>query len=168
MLALGSYFDRDVQLPWTVEILRRKPQGDGYARVRLLYDLAMRHVEEVNGRDGARLRAALTRLGSFCIGSVAELPDALAMVFPQKCEANQKVVDYALERCGSYGMATLGGNFLYAGAIKFLGQHFDIDPQFPWAAKVLSEIGISAEQKTHRFHDEGLQQRELWTSGWGA
>ena len=65
----------------------------------------------------------------------------------------REVVRLGIERAGKYGLTNRGAVRLYIELMVTLGSDFDTDPQFPWAAEVLTDEKIigQAARTSHLY-----------------
>jgi hypothetical protein len=50
-------------------------------------------------------------------------------------------------RCGAYGLVEEEQVLQFAAVTLLLGDHFDSEPEHAWAHEVLSDSGLSAEER---------------------
>ena len=76
-----------------------------------------------------------------------EMIEHIKEYFPKQYEILGKdktvnAIQYTLERAKSYKFTTKRNACLYIGLAFMLGSNFDLDPQYPWATNILSDISI--------------------------
>lgn len=177
MLYLGSGFDTDLQLPWARRLLEGEDIAFGPSRAESVYDEAREHMRRVYGLANEHLDAALQRgrnvfgspLTIAPIRSEADLLAGLAWLFPKKFDAAGPGAMHALavhgaEAIRQRNIATTRGAVLYMGLMFMLGQGFDSDPQFPWAAAALADDVVrDPAQRVERLANQSRAQLALWT-----
>ena len=67
------------------------------------------------------------------------------------------VVRFGFSKAGAYGFSLRGPIRLYLELMLLFGSHFDMDPQYPWAAKILNdERSVSEMQRAEWLHEMTL------------
>src|SRR5262245_2740010 len=68
-----------------------------------------------------------------------------------------KVVRLGIDNAQNHGYATLKQAGFYVGLMFMLGVDFDVDPQIPWAAQKLDDVGVAdRDQRILRVHEEAV------------
>jgi hypothetical protein len=166
---LGAYFDRDPQAPWAAQILAKNDFKDEPARIEALRGRALEHLNQIAGPGGEHIKKALARLR-------AEKPEGFARsgmqqfeaymlrrleaLYPEKAAAVgdaalRAILHGAIDAARKYGLTNEAGVSLLTVLMFLLGAGFDTDPQFPWAAAVLSDKG-EPPAKARKLHEAAL------------
>ncbi|WNG43161.1 hypothetical protein F0U60_02890 [Archangium minus] len=69
----------------------------------------------------------------------------------------RKSIHLGVTRAGRYGLTHQGPVRLYLELMLLFGAHFDTDPQYPWAARLLLDPGPASQQQ----RAEGLFEKTL-------
>lgn len=168
MPALGSYFDRDPQLPWAAEILAKPGFKDEHERMAALQSKALEYVQKIAGPGGENVKRALTRLGNekpegFARAGVSQFDTymlrRLTALYPEKAAAAgegplRAIIQGAVEAARKYGLTNESGVTLLVVLMFLLGAGFDTDPQYGWAAAVLNDTKpADAAVKARKLHE---------------
>lgn len=170
MPVLGSYFDRDPQVPWAAEILAKPGFKDEHARMEALRTRALEHVNQVSGPGGEHIKRALERLRASQLEGFARsgvphfetyMLQRLAALYPEKAAAAgeialRTVMRGAVEAARNYGLTNEAGVTLLVALQFMLGAGFDTDPQYGWAAGVLKDPGDAAA-KARKLHEAAMR-----------
>lgn len=177
MLLLGSDFDTDIQLPWAVKVLKEESTEVPFMKIKRLYQVAMDYLDRVVGIKNEHLEQVLLKLRGDSIQSLVLSPKPksepslmtlLTEIYPQKCEAMGKdnlsqLIKQGTRLAQHHHLSCGGGTTLYVGLMLMLGQHFDQDPQFSWAATLLKNPSITdPETKTYALYTEARVQLDRW------
>jgi hypothetical protein len=171
MLVLGANFDVDPLFPWAGAALRDEGGGPPDRRIGDMASDAMHFVDRFAGEDNRRLnRALLTarrelsriRSTSRRESLVESAPEHLRRIFPTKFDAVgeenvAEMIRQGAEAVLAHGLREDADKFLYMLIMFALGSGFDRDPQFSWAADVLSEERGRGE----KLHAEALRYLDL-------
>lgn len=171
MLALGSFFDTDPQVPWAGERLDDELAPSPSARADQTHDEAVAFLERTAGRDGGLYLRALER---FCEAPPDEVSpsrgtsletavcERLAGLWPQKAEALGpaqllRLVRHGIGCAKGHGIVSERGVAVYVSLMFLLGSGFDRDPQYPWAAAALEDPAASAAaSRIERLRSEAV------------
>ncbi len=177
MFFLGSDFDVDPQLRWVEAILRDETITDPATRIDTLYDTATEYLDEVAGVNNGNLRRAILNIREIPIqdfsdsatGNIERKKIAmLRKVWPHKYEkigeaVMARLILHGIESAGRYDITTERGIGIFIGLMFMLGSGFDTDPQFPWAAEILSDESITDQvTRTDRLYKESMAFLEKW------
>ena len=109
------------------------------------------------------LKVRAEQLKAFEDAAVQRLEDRMAAhlreLAPQHCNAVgeenlRKVVRTGIERAANYGLTFRGPVRFYLDLMIMLGSDFDTDPQYPWAAAILTDPAISGQMdRAERLHE---------------
>ena len=80
--------------------------------------------------------AALRSFESEMVAHLAEFSPPLFKAIGE--EQMRKAIQFGIDRAGSYGFDFRGPVRLYLELMLLFGSHFDTDPQYPWAAAILT------------------------------
>jgi hypothetical protein len=73
----------------------------------------------------------------------------------------RNVIRFGMGRAGRYGFTCRGPLRFYIELVFSLGSEFDTDPQYPWAAVVLTDPGIDYEmERADRLFDQYTEYRD--------
>lgn len=67
------------------------------------------------------------------------------------------LVTLALERARGYGLTTERNVALYLDVVCLLGSAFDGDPQMPWAAEILANRSVIADERADLLHQRSWE-----------
>lgn len=174
---LGSNFDTDKQLPWTVEILKDEMITSSAMRIDRLYDKAMEYFDRVAGTENEFLGRALLRFREISIENFSQTPAEntidvsvalLQKIWSQKCQELgetilSNLISEAVISAKEYNITSERGIVLYTWLMFMLGSGFDKDPQFPWATKILGDESIIDQaKKVDPLYKEAMAFLEKW------
>jgi hypothetical protein len=142
MVFLGSYFDEDPQWPWAPPLL------GGGARMDDLFEIAVRAVEPVIGRDGEHYRRALLRARA----QLRSLPRPNVDALLQSIERGAQ----------EYGLRSHGGSLTLGVIMLLLGSGAALDPLHPWIARVLGDPALPGDVRAAALHAEALSQLDRY------
>ena len=172
MLYLGSYFDTDQLLYWAAASLKDSEEPDPFTRVETTYNSAVAYLERVAGPDAKHSAAAMERFVKIApeLGRLtpANFSGMLRWLHPEKCaelsEAQlNRVLTDGHQSAQENGLADVAGVFLYATLAFLLGHGFAKDPQFPWAAKVLTdETVLDPKQRVTAMQEASVTRLRRW------
>jgi hypothetical protein len=164
MLFLGSYFDKDPQLPWAAEALSQRMTMGRF------FDLAVNSLEPVIGEDGEYYRRALLWAHAHPFekleanyGDPNGLERWLDDLFDRKYRSLPEPVRAELAgsifaRANEHGVATIPGILTLAALMFLLGHGIDRDPLYPWFGGVLADATLPPDAKAAALHREALVQ----------
>lgn len=93
-----------------------------------------------------------------------EMVEHVKAFFPNHYNAMQegnvrKTIQYGYLRASTYGFTTIRNVCLYLNNMLLLGSNFDVDPQYPWARKILIDENITEPiLKIDELSDKTLSQ----------
>ncbi len=178
MFLLGADFARDPQLPWAAEILAAQDVPEPQLVDRLL-ERSKQYLERVVGPQGELIDAALQRVRQAPVEGFAAsgggdfevyMRTRLSMIYPEKClelgeEGVRGLLRAGVEFARSHGLRTERGVVISIVLLLFLGSGFADDPQFPWAAKALSDPSLTdPAARADRLHAAAKEYLERWLS----
>ncbi len=100
---------------------------------------------------------------------VAHLAEFSPPLFKVIKEAQmRKVVRQGLEMSDKYGFTLRGPIRLYLEMMLLFGSHFDTDPQYPWAAEILSDRHSVSEMQRAEWLFEKIAEYQEKVSGPGG
>jgi len=177
MFLLGSSFDEDPQLPWADALLSDESIEDSAERTERLWDEAIEYLDYVAGEENEYVIRALVTLSKHPAreawqasqGTLEErILAQLQAVWPQKHErvglgALRHLVHRGTEAAERYGLADGFAVAVYVVLMFMLGSGFDTDPQFPWAAAILSDASPAGRAtRADRLYDEAMAYASKW------
>lgn len=68
-------------------------------------------------------------------------------------EGLERVIQVGFTTANRYGFTDRPSIWLYLELMFWLGSEFDTDPQYPWAAKILTDKASSLSSRTERLYD---------------
>jgi hypothetical protein len=150
---LGSWFDKDAQLPWAGQILADENRS---VRAHHLASRALSHVVRVQGSDYGKFLAALTTASKELVGLLEDRTIAdgrtharamLRRLWPRKYEAHKvsTLIHEGLVRASEHRLNNRRGQLLVIALMFLFGTGFDRDPQFPAFAESV-KLGPDALQ----------------------
>ena len=171
MFLLGADFESDPQLPWVAALLAAPAPAQPFTRLTHLYEAASEYLDRVAGEENEHLVRGLARLRAHDLRSFErtdparldeELLARLAWLYPQKSAAQGETANRAAIRQGiavarRHGLEGATGVSLCTGMVFFLGSGFDCDPLVSWAAAVLGDRSLSADEKIRRLHGVAME-----------
>jgi len=89
----------------------------------------------------------------------------LRRFFPRQCQSmndaqlNARVCN-GVRRAGKYDIVNERDVCKYCDLMFALGENFDADSRYPWAAAILSEERLDPTVKTNRLFKEALRRRQ--------
>lgn len=76
-------------------------------------------------------------------------------------EQMRKAIQFGVGRAESYGFTFRGPVRLYLELMLLFGSYFDTDPQYPWAAAILTDRdSVPQMQRAERLHEKTLDYRK--------
>jgi hypothetical protein len=73
----------------------------------------------------------------------------------------RKAIRLGMERATNYGFTYRGPVRLYLELMLLLGSHFDTDPQYPWAAEILTDRNsVPQMDRAARLYERAMDYRE--------
>ena len=76
-------------------------------------------------------------------------------------EQMRKAIRFGIGRADSYGFTFRGPVRLYLELMLLFGSHFDTDPQYPWAAAILTDQDSDPQmQCAERLYEVTMDYRE--------
>jgi hypothetical protein len=91
------------------------------------------------------------------VAHLAEFSPALYQVI--KDDQMRVVVRFGIEKAEEYGLTLRGPIRLFLELMLLFGSHFDTDPQYPWAVKILKTDAPEME-RAERLHAQVLDYQE--------
>lgn len=163
MFMLGSYFDKDPQLPWVRKIL------DGGGSMDKIHERVMRYMDHVIGENNENLVQALMECRHLDLESLptpfqpnfnSRCLQLLQSIFPQKFQHQGKqatlmFINQSVALSKAYKMEK--GSALLAILGFILGSGVDKDPVHPWIQDILQDTALDSEAKRQSVHREGLK-----------
>jgi hypothetical protein len=71
------------------------------------------------------------------------------------------VIQFGIDQAERYGFTCTGPVRLYLDLMLLFGSHFDTDPQYPWAAKILTRSTIDNQmQQADLLHQKTMDYRQ--------
>ena len=160
MLAYGSSFDTDVQIPELREILAQPHHNGQQWQADQAFAAVERYQIRTRGRDNQYAIAALRRVGPFLEGLdsldgrnlEADILGLMVAVQPEKTEFIGRermllLLKQAQEEAARWGCASAAGVGLLCGLMFALGHGVTRDPLYPW---VRSTLAHAPEQDADR------------------
>jgi hypothetical protein len=75
-------------------------------------------------------------------------------------EQLRKAIGLGMERAEGYGFTFRGPVRLYLESMLLFGSHFDTDPQYPWAAEILTDLDSGPQmQRAERLYERIMDYR---------
>ncbi len=180
MFMLGSYFDRDPQLPWATKILSDENIANPNTRANRLYGRAMTFLNEAAGKDNQYLERALRNAHKLSINALSRSGEdkkisfgdymlkLLYAFFPEKYEAVseaniRRLIRHGYQIAKSYNLTSETANATYISLMFMLGSGFDKDPQYPWATTVLNDASlVEPNKKGDQLYQLAKAHLEKW------
>ena len=76
-------------------------------------------------------------------------------------EQTRKVIQFGMEQARHYGFTLRGPVRFYLDLMLLFGSHFDTDPQYPWAAEILSDQHAGTEmERAERLYEKTMDYRQ--------
>jgi hypothetical protein len=76
-------------------------------------------------------------------------------------EQMRKAVSFGIGQAKSYGFTFRGPVRLYLELMLLFGTHFDTDPQYPWAAEILTDQDTGSQMdRAERLYEKTMDYRE--------
>jgi hypothetical protein len=72
----------------------------------------------------------------------------------------RKVIRFGVDRAEKHGLTLRGPVRLYLEMMLLFGSHFDTDPQYPWAAKIICQGHIPEMQRAEQLYESTLDYRK--------
>jgi hypothetical protein len=175
---LGNSFDTDPQVSWAAQILNDSA-ADEATRVDRLFQKTADYLQNVCGPNGEHINTALAKVRSeapegFSQSGAGRFEDYMLrrfwLLYPEKFRyvgdgALRRLIESGLQPARSYGLATERGVTLLLALMFILGSGFDKDPQFAFAAKVLTDASLAdPNQKAERLKAEALAYLDQWSA----
>lgn len=111
--------------------------------------------EQMEGFKKAMLRSFENEM----VAHLAELSPPLFKAAGE--ERMRQTIHLGIGRAQSYGFTFRGPVRLYLELMLLFGSYFDNDPQYPWAAEILTDQGPSPQmQRAGRLYEKALDYRE--------
>ena len=101
-------------------------------------------------------------LRSFEQEMVAHLAEFSPPLFKAVGEGQMsQTIQFGIDRAGSYGFTFRGPVRFYLELMLLFGSHFDTDPQYPWAAEILTNQDAGPEmQRADRLYERTMDYRK--------
>ncbi|MFO1372492.1 MAG: hypothetical protein U1F42_08880 [Candidatus Competibacteraceae bacterium] len=180
MFMLGSYFDRDPQLPWAAKILTDEIIPDPNARADRLHSRAMAYLNEAAGEESQYLERALRKIRELPVSVLARTGEdkqisfgdymlkLLYALFFEKYEVVgdpniRQLVRQGYQAARSYNLIGEPGIATYICLMFIFGSGFDCDPQYPWAEAVLSDAALTdPTKKGESLYKSAIAYLDKW------
>lgn len=168
MIALGSDFDTDPQLPWAAAILEDSTIADQMDRADRLYQQMHEYYQKVMGPGNEYGIEALRRMagtkiedfaalsGNFEDGTIARFRE----LYPQKCEyagepALRTLIRNGVASAQKYSLPGQAGSTLMAGMMVAFGHGVATDSLYPWIRSTLEDPRIpTPKDRAKRLYDK--------------
>ncbi len=160
MFVLGSNFDTDPQYPWANFILNDKNIKNPQNRIDKLSKKAEEVFREIAGLNQVFLNRTLINIKNNSVEVFRTLMTSefktkheyLNILYSKKYEVIGEVnlitmAEDGFRKARKYGLTSEPALQIYIVFMFMLGHSFDIDPQFPWASKILNDRNISNEKE---------------------
>lgn len=170
MVAFGSDFDTDPQIPWAAEILDDQSMPDQMARADRLYVKIDDYYKKVMGPGnewGIQAMRRITEAKADIFGRPGmdfdrRILAGLRHMYPEKCayvgEAPlRSLVSEAMTSAQRYGITSEAGRGLLAGLMFGFGHGVTRDPQYPWVGRTLEDALVAnPNDRASRLYDKTM------------
>jgi hypothetical protein len=103
--------------------------------------------------------AALRSFENEMVAHLAEFSPPLFKAVGE--EQMREVIHFGIGKADSYGFTFRGPVRLYLDLMLLFGSHFDTDPQYPWAAEILTDQDSGLQmQRAERLYEKTMDYRE--------
>jgi hypothetical protein len=104
-------------------------------------------------------KAALRSFENEMVAHLAEFSPPLFKAVGE--EQMRQAIQFGRGRAESYGFTFRGPVRLYLDLMLLFGSHFDTDPQYPWAAEILTDRDSGPQmQRAERLHEKTMDYRQ--------
>jgi hypothetical protein len=172
MFALGLDFAIDPQLPWAKAALGDESNLVS-TRVDLLHAAALSYLDRVAGEDGEHYLRTVLRARSLSYEEVAANDDdfeaSVRALFPRlwsrkyreiRGEPMRPFLARASALTDRDGMSEPGARMVYTTLMFLLGSAFATDPAYPWAAAIVRDPKLGANEKARALIESAKNHLE--------
>jgi hypothetical protein len=172
MFALGLDFAIDPQLPWAKAALDDESQGVS-TRVDLLHAAALSYLDRVAGEDGQHYLRTVMKARGLSYEEIAAGDEdfeasaraVFAKLWPRKYrEIRGEPMGRFLPRASAMierdGLSAPGARVVYATLMFLLGSAFATDPAYPWAAAIVRDEKLGANEKARALIESAKDHLE--------
>ncbi len=104
-------------------------------------------------------QAALRNFENEMVAHLAEFSPLLFKAVGE--EQMRQAIQFGIDRAGSYGFTLRGPVRLYLELMLLFGSHFDTDPQYPWAAEILTDQDSGPQmQRAVQLYEKTMDYRQ--------